>query len=239
MKDVQLITTFTEYNLDWKLFIKDERVLLKKILLKSGPLQLSGEPFINLAYGYGLHNIRIVVNNEEYHPRDPVDFFSNSLEPAFDEIPEVQTLTKAYKILKNGYVFSDFTPDDFYRSHKAKIFIEDIKTTLAASRLLGSWTKSITTDYISYVHDQQREDTVYMYIKDTIYEQLPNNFTLQDLLKVCEPEPKNDQLWYIIAKARAEHKSIRIRLENFKEYTEKITPYGIILPKIEEMEWYR
>jgi len=231
MMNLQLISTFDAYNLRWKAFLTEDN----RTLLRNGVLQLLGEPTISLPFSYVVRNLQILID-KEYPLAYPARFYSEHLEPVFDIIPDMQVLNKAYRTLTNGYIFSDFTLDTWDNSYTRKIWIEDSETTRAAGKLLGSFTKYVVVDFLSYVHDGTREDDVIVYIKGDIYKQLPNPWTVQDLIDVCKDDVlrhKRDELWYEIAECRATNKPVKILTQyNNRVYTEKSDAYGISHPVI-------
>lgn len=237
------------YGLQWTIDALDPY----QIVLKQGDgLTFLGELLIHPVWGpyIGVTRVRAFVNiNNTYEKKEcwlpnPQLFFVQELESMCDtkQVQWYYTLHEPYEkgmFKQSGdtwyewYVFmSDLLKEetiDFSDAHFMFLFMEHTRC-LDINNVSVSINKSIPLPI----------GKVALYIGNSIYEQLPDPWTIEDIYNADKEyhdqvKQEHEQLWYSIAQARQTNQPVKIVVEDDSTearyiYTEQKTPHGLILP---------
>ena len=235
--NVNVLKKIQKYGLNWDLVSVQENkyynMQKEGILKQQFGITFAGILRLHPIYGPYM-DVRSVIDKdkERYSILVPQYFFAEELEEFIDKH------LQWYHKLRDGYVFS-----------KSALKPQEDKYHMSFTVLTGSVSdgRSMAVlfhqlDYGKSVYVENYRKRPFLFVDKNTYEQLPNKWTIYDLYNMHkehydEQKQFREALWYNIAKARVEHKPVKIPVvyNNYsliQTYSERTTPYGVNFPMI-------
>ena len=173
-------------------------------------------------------------------------FYSEELEPFYDNYRNDMLYREWYHILQNWYTF----PKSLFKPYE-DAFRMSITTALNRDKSMTPQDVQIVSNLFLHtrfppnftVTSSKGRD--FLIVSKQVYEQLPAKWTVHDIEKAIRPQIDTlyriyEQPWQEIAECRSKNKPVRIQVQENRTggsiiFTERKTPYGVklatVLPK--------
>jgi len=230
--------TIEKYSVPWEV-TKGKR----ELIFKNNGLYLRGDLDIDLFRGF--HAVIYAIRDREgklYSVLRRFRFYSQELEEFCDITGKLPLIREWYNILQKGYIFpkSMFKPyKEEYRMSFTIVLHRDPTVTGQDIQIVSNLFGQTSLYPDVYVVASKGRD--FLYIKQEIYDKLPNKWAINDLAEIVADKLEEqhriyEQFWIEIAECRATGKIVKIPI--YEDYTKKAmfvetpTRYGINIPTV-------